>query len=148
MKKSDKTIYRASTLALALLFVAGAGMYIFNYPRAHGFFVSLGFPTWIIYPLAVAKILGAIAIVTRVSAFLKELAYAGFLYDAILALVAHVMVRDGEYYFAGFALVLIAVSWTFERRAFGARSPAEQAHGDGSGGKGASRAVGTLRSTA
>lgn len=115
----DKLIYRVSTVLLSLLFVAGALMYFFNYERAHGFFVSLGFPTWIIIPLAVAKILGAVAVFTRASSFLKDLAYAGFAYDATLAFFAHWMVRDGEYAFATVALVLTVISWTFERRVFG-----------------------------
>ena len=112
-------IYWISTGLLCLLFLAGAMMYLFNYERAHGFFVSLGFPTWIIYPLATLKILGAVAVLTRYSSFLKELAYAGFLYDSILALAAHVAVRDGEYAPAIVALILTTVSWTFERKVFG-----------------------------
>ena len=118
--KTNRIIYHVSTTLLCLLFFAGAMMYLFNYERAHGFFVSLGFPTWIIYPLAAAKILGAITVLTRFSSFLKELAYAGFLYDALLAFAAHWMVRDGEYVFCIVALVLTIVSWTFDRRVFGA----------------------------
>jgi hypothetical protein len=94
-------------------------MYLFNYSRAEGFFINLGFPAWIIYPLAILKVLGVIAILTRKSSFLKELAYAGFLYDAMLALTAHIMVRDGEYLPAIIALILIPVSWIFDRKIFG-----------------------------
>ena len=117
--KKNKIIYWISTALLALLFFAGAMMYIFNYPRAEGFFISLGFPTWIIYPLAILKILGAIAILTKKSNFLKELAYSGFLFDAILALTAHIIVSDGEYAPAIIALVLIAISWFLDRKVFG-----------------------------
>lgn len=114
----NKIIYRVSTVLLSLLFFAGAMMYIFDYERAYGFFVSLGFPTWLIYPLATLKILGAIAVLTRYSNFLKELAYAGFLYDVLLALAAHIMVRDGEYVLSILALILITVSWIFERKVY------------------------------
>lgn len=117
--KLNKTVYWISTVLLCLLFFAGAMMYVFNYETAHEFFVNLGFPTWIIYPLAALKVLGAITVLTRFSGFLKELAYAGFLYDAILALAAHVMVLDGEYAPAIVCLILIVISWTFERRVFG-----------------------------
>ncbi|WP_299886330.1 DoxX family protein [uncultured Lacinutrix sp.] len=117
--KTNKIIYWTATTLLALLFFAGAMMYLFNYPRAEGFFISLGFPTWIIYPLAFLKIAGAITILTKWSKFLKELAYAGFLFDAILALVAHAMVSDGEYLFATVALIFISVSWVFDRKVYG-----------------------------
>lgn len=117
--KRDKIIYWVSTVLLCLLFFASAMMYLFIYERAHGFFVSLGFPTWLIYPLAALKILGVIAVISRFSGYLKELAYAGFFYDAILALAGHAMVRDGEYAPAILAITLTIVSWVFERRVFG-----------------------------
>ncbi|MEM7052193.1 MAG: DoxX family protein [Acidobacteriota bacterium] len=118
--KVKRLIFWISTTLLALMFCAGALMYFLNYERAAGFFVSLGFPTWLIYPLAIAKILGAVAVLTRASSFLKELAYAGFFYDALLALVAHWMVRDGEYLPAILALLLTTVSWVYDRKVFGA----------------------------
>ncbi len=114
-----KVAYWVSAVLLSLMFFAGAMMYLFNYERAHGLFVSLGFPVWIIYPLAVLKILGAIAVLTRASGFLKELALAGFLYDALLALAAHAVVKDGEYMFSVIALSLTVTVWTLDRRAFG-----------------------------
>lgn len=117
--KTNKIIYWISTGLLCALFIMGAMMYIFNYPRAEGFFISLGFPTWIIYPLATVKILGAITILTKKSNFLKELAYAGFLFDATLAFFAHLMVSDGEYLFSTVALILTITSWIYDRKVFG-----------------------------
>lgn len=117
--KKNKIIYWVTTGLLCFLFFAGAMMYLFNYERAHGFFINLGFPTWIIYPLAALKILGVIAILTKKSNFLKELAYAGFLFDAILALAAHIMVSDGEYAPAIAALIFTILSWTYDRKVFG-----------------------------
>jgi hypothetical protein len=117
--KTNKIMYWISTGLLCTLFTMGAMMYIFNYPRAEGFFISLGFPTWIIYPLATVKILGPITILTRKSNFLKELVYAGFLFDATLAFFAHLMVSDGEYMFSIVALILTIVSWIYDRKVFG-----------------------------
>ncbi len=114
-----KIIYWVSTILLCLLFMMGAIMYIFNYPRAEVFFINLGFPTWIIYPLAALKIIAPIIILTRVSLFLKELAYAGFLFDAILAFFAHLMVLDGEYLFSVLATILTIVSWIWDRKVYG-----------------------------
>ena len=117
--KTNKTIYWLATTLLCALFIMGAMMYIFNYPRAEGFFISLGFPTWIIYPLATLKIIAPIVILTRKSIFLKELAYAGFIFDALLALIAHLMVSDGEYMFAILALTFTTISWVYDRKVFG-----------------------------
>ncbi|WP_271783852.1 DoxX family protein [Aquimarina algiphila] len=117
--KRNKIIYWISTGLLCALFIMGAMMYIFNYPRAEGFFISLGFPTWIIYPLATVKILAPITILTRKSIFLKELAYAGFFFDALLAFFAHLMVSDGEYLFSSIAFTLTIISWVYDRKVFG-----------------------------
>ncbi|WP_303318410.1 DoxX family protein [Flavivirga abyssicola] len=116
--KKNKIIYWITTGLFCLLFFAGAMMYIFNYPRAEAFYLNLGFPTWLIYPLAFLKIAGVITVLTKWSKFFKELAYAGFLFDAILALVAHVMVRDGEYMPAIIALILIITSWIYDRKVY------------------------------
>ena len=117
--KTNKVIYWVATGFLSALFIMGAMMYIFNYPRAESFFISLGFPTWIIYPLAILKILGPLVILTRKSLFLKELAYAGFIFDATLAFFAHYLVSDGEYLFSILALIFTTVSWIYDRKVFG-----------------------------
>ena len=116
---TDKIIYWAATGILCFVFFAGGLMYFFNYDHAHGFFVSLGFPTWIIYPLGILKILGPIVVLSRKSLFLKELALAGFLYDAILAVTAHLMVGDGYIYHGIVAIVFTVVSWIYDRKLFG-----------------------------
>lgn len=117
--KINKTIYWIATGLLCALFIMGAMMYIFNYPRAESFFISLGFPTWIIYPLATLKIIGPIVILLKKSVFLKELAYAGFLFDAVLAFFAHYLVSDGEYMFSLLALVFTTLSWIYDRKIYG-----------------------------
>lgn len=116
--KSNKIIYWVATAFMCLIFLMSAGMYLFANERASGFFVNLGFPTWLIYPLAALKILGVIAILTKKSTFLKELAYAGFLFDAVLALSAHLIVQDGEFILSAVALVATIVSWIYDRKVF------------------------------
>lgn len=113
----DKIIYWGSTGLLSLMMLASASMYFLKYDEVSKVFGDLGFPTFIIYPLAVAKILGVIAILTKKSVFLKNLAYAGFFYDFVLAFGAHIAVADGEAAGAVVALVLLALSYFFEDKA-------------------------------
>ncbi len=117
--KKDKIIYWIATGIVCFMFFGGGLTYFFNYEMADTFFTSLGFPTWIIYPLGVLKILGPLVILSRKSLFLKELAYAGFLFDAILAVTAHIMVGDGYIYHGILAIVLTIVSWIYDRKIFG-----------------------------
>lgn len=117
--KNNKIVYWIATGLMSALFLFSASMYLFSYEQINAFFVNLGFPTWLIYPLAVLKILGVIAVITKKSNFLKELAYAGFLFDAILALGAHLAVSDGEQMAAILAIIFTTTSWIFDRKVFG-----------------------------
>ncbi len=114
----DKIIYWVSTGLLSLMMVASATFYFLKYEEVSKVIVGLGFPTFIIYPLAVAKLLGVVAILSRKSALLKNLAYAGFFYDFILAAMAHLHAQDGEVGGALVALVLVTVSFFYERKVF------------------------------
>ena len=108
--------YLASTGLLTALMLMSAGMYFFNHSMVSDTFTRLGYPTYIIYPLAIAKILGLVAIWTNKSNTLKEWAYAGFFFDFVLALAAHVAVQDGEYLPAIIAIVLVLVSYIYRKK--------------------------------
>ena len=116
MKKRNKIIYLIATGLLTANMLLSAVMYIFNHEMAVNMFQSLSYPVYIIYPLAVAKILGLIAIWTNKSKTLKEWAYAGFVFDFLLAISAHINADDGEFVPAVVALVFVTVSYTFYRK--------------------------------
>jgi len=114
--KKNKIIYWVATGLLSALMLMSAGMYLFNNSMVNEVFTKLGYPTYLIYPLAIAKILGLIAIWTKKSNTLKEWAYAGFFFDFLLALSAHINVSDGEYAPAIIAIVLLLLSYWFDKR--------------------------------
>lgn len=111
MKKSEKIIYYAATGIFTLMLMAGASMYFFMHEKAVTMWEALGFPIYLIYPLGVAKVLGLVAIWTNVSKVLKGLAYAGFFFNILLAISAHLHVGDGEFVGAILPLVLLIVSY-------------------------------------
>ncbi|NNF33980.1 MAG: DoxX family protein [Saprospiraceae bacterium] len=111
-KKQIKLFYYISTGMLTLLMLMSAGMYFFDHEMVRETFTNLGYPTYIIYPLAIAKILGLIAIWSGKSKMLKEWAYAGFFFDFILALSAHINVNDGEYLPAAIGIILLIISYS------------------------------------
>jgi len=112
----DKIIFLLATGALTALMCFSAGMYIFNHEMVKGFFIALGYPTYLIYPLATAKILGLLAIWTNYSRSLKEWAYAGFFFDFVLAWAAHVKAGHGMLTLAAVALILLFVSYLYDRK--------------------------------
>lgn len=92
--------------------------YLFQNEAMQEGFTALGFPTFLIYPLAIAKLLGLVAIWTKQSIVLKEWAYAGFTFNIILAASAHLSAGDGSAAGAIMALVLILVAYFLEKKVF------------------------------
>lgn len=115
---TNKIIYWTATILLCLLMLMSAGMYLFNTTMVEGIFKSLGYPTYIIYPLAFAKIFGVLAILIKKSTFLKELAYAGFFFDFVLAFSAHINVKDGGHLTALIAIILVIISYIYDKKVF------------------------------
>lgn len=109
--KNLKIINWVSTGLLTAMMLMSAGMYIFNHAEISEAFPALGFPAYIIYPLAIAKILGLVAIWTNFSKSLKEWAYAGFFFNFLLAFSGHFMASDGELGGALVAIVLLFTSY-------------------------------------
>jgi hypothetical protein len=116
--KRDKTIYWTATGLLTLLMLFSVYNYFFNHEMIVRFFELLGYPTYLVYPLAIAKLLGLVAIHTKISSTLKEWAYAGFFFDTILAFWAHYMVQGAGYEMALGGVVFVLVSYIYEQKVF------------------------------
>ncbi len=110
-----KIVYWISTVALCCIMLYSAQMYVFKTEMIKGFFESFNYPTYIVVPLAIAKMLGVIVILTNKVKWMKEWAYAGFFFDLVLASLAH--------YYAGhpvglpvYTIILLAVSYTVGKK--------------------------------
>lgn len=114
--KIQKAIYYTATTLLTVLMLFSSVMYVINHEMVVEAFTKLGYPTYLIYPLAMAKVLGLIAIWTNFSPLLKQWAYAGFFFDCLLAMSAHLMVQDGEFQAAMMGLIFVITSATFNER--------------------------------
>jgi hypothetical protein len=121
MEKRDRVVYWVVTGLLSVMMVMAAVMYFAKYEMVSETFTRLGFPTYLIYPLAIAKFLGIAAILTRKSECLKELAYAGFFFTFILAFSAHFNAGDGELAPAAIAMILLVCSHIFGEKVFSQR---------------------------
>jgi hypothetical protein len=116
MKNKNLLFYRIATGLMTLLFGFSAIMYFAQHDMVAETFLALGFPTFIIYPLAIAKLLGLTAIWTNKFATVKEWAYAGFTFNALLAAGAHIAAGDGEFAGAIMGLVFVAASYFFNSK--------------------------------
>lgn len=114
--KRNRIIYLVATGLITALMLMSAGMYFVNHTGVSKIFTELGYPSYLVYPLAIAKILGLIAIWTKKSNTLTEWAYAGFFFDFVLAFSAHIHAQDGAHWTALVAIVLLLVSYFFGGR--------------------------------
>ncbi|MDA0349914.1 MAG: DoxX family protein [Verrucomicrobia bacterium] len=113
--KLPNLIYWFSTTLLSILLLTNVYSYLFNHGDTEIAFELLGYPAYLIYPLAFAKICAVIAIVSSKVRFLKSLAYAGVFYNFGLALIAHVANSDGAGFLSFLGLVLLTVSFVFDK---------------------------------
>lgn len=114
--KKNKIVYYVATGLLTVLILFSAGMYFFNYEEVAQMFTNFGYPTYIIYPYAVIKLVGLFAILNPNFSIIKEWAYAGFFFAFILAFFAHYMINDGEHISALLALLFLVVSYIFNKK--------------------------------
>lgn len=114
--KTKKIIYWAATGLLSAMLLMSAGMYIFNNEMIQQMFISFGYPTYLIYPLAVLKISAVVVLLTQKNSKIKEWAYAGLFFDFVLAFFAHIMIGDGEQVGAILAIILLTVSYIYNNK--------------------------------
>ncbi len=114
--KTQKIIYYVLTGLFTALMLFSVSMYFFKYPDMVAGFKTFGYPTYIIYPLAIAKLLGLATIWQTKFTTIKEWAYAGFFFNAVLAFFAHYMIGDGEQTGAIIAVVLLLSSYYFGKK--------------------------------
>jgi hypothetical protein len=114
--KTNKIVFYVSTGLLTALMFLSISMYVFNHEEMVKGFTGFGYPTYIIYPLALAKTLGLVALWFFQKKRIVEWAYAGFFFNFVLAFFAHYMIGDGEQMGALMALILLAVSYIFSKK--------------------------------
>ena len=104
-----KYVYWIATGLVALVYLGAAAFYISSHDMVAGMYREvLGYPTYIIWPLAILKIVGAVVILWRPSAVLADWAYAAMFWHLVLA--------DPGWPPALATWVLLIVSWLTANR--------------------------------
>jgi DoxX-like family len=112
----NKTIYWTATVICCGIMAFSASMYFTKTEMVRGFFTHFLYPSYLVIPLATAKILGIAAILYRKNTWLKEWAYAGFFFDGVLAASAHIHANDGGYLMALLVVAGTLVSYFMEKK--------------------------------
>ncbi len=103
-------------IALSAMMLMTAYNFLFDTQQVEALFTSLGQPSAIIIPLAIAKILGVLAIMVNRVPLLKNLAYVGFLVDFSMAAFAHFQAGDDMLIMPLIALALLVAIVALEKK--------------------------------
>jgi small basic protein len=108
---AKKILFWLSTALLTLIMLFSVYNYFFNTEAIKGFFEHFNYPTYLVYPLAIAKLLGLITIWGNFSKSLKEWAYAGFFFNTVLAFFAHYITDGTGVLFSSVAVCCVLISY-------------------------------------
>lgn len=124
--KKTKTIYWVITGLMAAFMLMASIPDVLRIPDAVATFTHLGYPTYLLPFIGVAKILAVLAILIPGFSGLKEWAYAGLVFDLIGACYSHIAVGDpaSVWIFALIALLMVLASY-FLYKKIGRRLPVE-----------------------
>jgi hypothetical protein len=116
--KSSRLLYWIVTGLMAAFITLSAVPDVLQLPEAIAIFTHLGYPSYLLPFIGVAKILGVVAILVPRFPRLKEWAYAGLVFDLVGALYSHFSVGDpwSAWIFAVIGLVLVTGSYLLYRR--------------------------------
>lgn len=107
---TKKIAYWLATSILLFLLASAVVLYHFMYDKQAGFFEAFGYPIYLVYPLAYLKLIAIVVIVSHRYNDLRDMVYAAYFLNMIVALVGHIIYGD----FFGHALVgliMIPVSY-------------------------------------
>lgn len=102
---------------MAAFMLMGSIQDVLRVPAALAWFVHLGYPSYLLPFIGIAKILGVTAVVAPGFRRLKEWAYAGLVFDLLGATYSHIAVGDpSAWLIPVIGLVLVAGSYAFYRK--------------------------------
>jgi hypothetical protein len=116
--KKILTIYWIFTGLLLASTILGSIPDVMSVPDAVTLFTHLGYPTYLLPFLGIAKLLGVVAILIPGFPRIKEWVYAGFVYDISGAMYSSIAVGDpaGSWLLFLIFYILIAGSYIFHHK--------------------------------
>ena len=116
--------YWISTALLSLLYLTSALLYLTKGSWVRTVLADLGYPAYLVPVMIAVKVLGPVAILSRFSVALSDLAYAGIFYHLLLSGLAHLGVRKPKGAIpAALGLVLLIASFVTQNAARDVPSP-------------------------
>ena len=116
--KKQNILYWSITGIMAAFMLMGAIGDVLQVPAALAWFVHLGYPSYLLPFIGIAKILGVTAVLIPGLRRVREWAYAGLVFDLLGAFYSHISVGDSAagWIFSVIGLLLVLGSYVLYRR--------------------------------
>ncbi|MAP80578.1 MAG: hypothetical protein CL526_05765 [Aequorivita sp.] len=108
-----KTIYWIATGLLSVLFLYSAYTYLTDTAVIEGTYQDYQYPSYLVIPMALAKVTAIFFIVLRRPKWVMEWAYAGLFFDLVLASFALYKIGDPGLTLPLFGIIFLLVSYFF-----------------------------------
>ncbi|MFB9995450.1 DoxX family protein [Deinococcus oregonensis] len=115
---TQQRLYWAALSLFSLVFIGSAILTVVDVAGSNAEYRHLGFPTWLLYPQSLAKVLGIVALLFSRSRTLKDFAFAGFLYNLLLALGGHLSQMEIDVLLPLITLGIWVFAFTMDRKMF------------------------------
>ena len=111
--KAQKIIYWIATALLSALFLYSAFTYLTDTAVIRGNYQDYEYPSYLVIPMAIAKIVAIIVILLRKPKWVMEWAYAGLFFDMALASLVHYNASDPGITLPLVGIILLLISYFF-----------------------------------
>jgi DoxX-like family len=116
---STVRLYWIATGLFTLLYLGSLTLTFSDLEASYKSYASLGFPSmWVVFFNGLGKVLGLAAIYQNRSNTLKDFAFAGFLFNLLIATCAHISTADPGLILAIIGLVLWVFAFVMNRKVF------------------------------
>jgi len=110
---AQKTIYWIATGLLSALFLYSAFLFLTDTLVVQGHYQDYQYPSYLVVPMAIAKIFAIAVILLRKPKWIMEWAYAGLFFDLVLASFAHYRLDDPNLTLTLLGIIFLLVSYFF-----------------------------------
>ncbi len=108
---TTKTYYRIALILFSIAILYAVANSFINYDAIVLKFQQLGYPSYLIFVIGIAQLLGLAIILLNKGKWLLEWAYAGFFLNFLFGVIAHLLAKDGNGAPAVVCLVLVWVTY-------------------------------------
>lgn len=118
-RSRDTNLYLVLSVLLAFFFTMSGFLEItkneLTYPKT----LQMGYPSYFIVALGIAKIAGAVVLLAPAARWLKEWVFAGFTFDIIFALISGIAIDSkADYIKAIIALLIVVYTYSLFHKIF------------------------------